>query len=306
MVFRLKLAKQGNFCSIATAGSLSCLAIALVAPAAEAVTIVRNFVSEGDTFSFGGQASAVPLGLQGGGNLIDIFNTAADFWEAALPNIGRTFTIDFGWAELSGNQLGVATQFSVPQVLSSGGAIQFDSTGTTWFADLTPTLNEEFDTFTSTEVDLGGGPVNIGRVFSDPNTTAAQNFDLLTVAQHEIGHLLGIADLSGGSFEIPSLTIAAPLPNAGTLIPTTATGGGHIDLASALLFPTLAPGGRRLASEVDILASAQVDGLMSVNLDPTNVDSPTTAVPEPVTLLGTAIAIGLGTAMKRRNRFQRR
>ena len=117
--------------------------------------------------------------------------------------------------------------------------------------------------------------------FTDPNIAAALNTDLLSVAKHEIGHLLGIADFF--NFTVPTLTTTAPRPNAGTVIPTTATGGGHINIPTSLMFPSIGSGIRRIQSGVDILAVAEVDGFTIVNLDPNHVPEPGTL---PLLLVG--------------------
>ncbi len=57
---------------------------------ASALTIVRNF-----------SGGAAPGNAAGGGNLRDIFNTAADWWEEAILD-SHIVAIDFSWAPLGG------------------------------------------------------------------------------------------------------------------------------------------------------------------------------------------------------------
>ena len=57
--------------------------------------IIRNFT--------GGSA---PGNAAGGGDLINIFNAAADLWEQAIQD-NHTVTINYSWANLGGGTLGV-------------------------------------------------------------------------------------------------------------------------------------------------------------------------------------------------------
>jgi hypothetical protein len=254
----------------------------LFAQSANAILINRTFRAAGDNFSLGSPNPATGPGTTaGGGNLTDIFNAAADWWEMLILD-NRTYSIDFGWADLTGNTLGLSTQFSVPQPFSTGGAIRFDSTGTSWFADATPHDDSEYTIFTEFSQDLGAGAVNTGRVHSGAVGDAAGNFDLLAVAKHEIGHLLGVANLAGGLFTIPNLAITNPtsLPvPVGTIIPTTATGGGHIELPNSLMLPTIGAGIRRIQSDVDIAAVCEVNGFtqcFSSKQQPPGIPTPST------------------------------
>ena len=254
-------------------------------PNASAISIVRNFIADGNTFPIaGGVAGAAPGDAVGGGNLIDIFNAAADWWELALRDV-HFFVVNFGWASLSGGTLGITTQPTISQP-GSVADIQFDNDSTVWFTDSTPDDNSEYDTFTESEADLGGGLINTGRVYTNPNIAEAANFDLFSVALHEIGHALGIADFTGSNFTTPTLTTTAPRPNDGTVISTTSTGGGHIDIDTSLMYQSIGSGMRRMQSGVDILAVAEVDGFTDISLNPQQQ----TTVPEP----GTLALMGIG------------
>ena len=64
--------------------------------------------------------------------------------------------------------------------------VQIDATadGRGWFIDPTPNSDSEFTQVASTEE------------MALPNTAAAGHYDLLTVVEHELGHVLGLIDLS--------------------------------------------------------------------------------------------------------------
>ena len=84
---------------------------------------------------------------------------------------------------------------------------------TVWFVDATPHENEEYPTFTPSSGDLGGGTVNIGRVYSDATGDAAGRHDLLTAAKQQIGHALGVVNgFPPNLLPVPTLMITAPRP----------------------------------------------------------------------------------------------
>lgn len=286
--------------------------VAGLATPASAITIVRNFLEPGvDSFLFsddpGGMpappppvASAAPGNLAGGGNLVDVFNAAADWWEAAVSD-SHTYVINYGWSPLGGSTLGQARQYVTeppPTAPFNESQIKFDSDGSsTLFADPTPHENSEYTVFTPSSADLGGGEINTGLEYSGATGDAAGNNDLLSIAKHEIGHLLGIADFSGVpmvdpdilKFTVPTLTTTAPRPLAGTVIPTTASGGGHIDIGTALLFPSITTGTRRGISQVDVLAVAEVNGFTGI------------VIPEPLSAMCLAMT-GAALLMRRGDR----
>jgi len=228
---------------------------------ARALTIERNFIAPGQTFpEYGGTAGEAPGNLAGTGKLTDLVDAAANWWEWAIGDV-HTVRVDFGWNSLGGFTLAVATQWIVPQP-PEVGQVEFDNDGSSvFFMDPTPYDNSEFASFSESFDDLGGGYVNTGRVYGGPAPIAAGAVDLLTVAMHEIGHLMGVNGIDPGPIRIRS-----PLPYAGTRIPMTSD--GHIRIDTTLMAATIASGVRKLGSWVDILGAAQNSGWSDVDLSP--------------------------------------
>jgi len=241
-------------------GLTAILTLAMALPCA-GITISRNFVEPGESFpEFGGLAGSAPSNAAGGGNLADVFNAAADWWEMAILD-DHSLDIYFGWERLDGSTLAAATQYVDPQP-PVYGEVSFDNDlSSVFYMDPLPTDSTEYETYTEYSDDLGGGDVNTGRVFTSPTGYAVGRVDLFSTALHEIGHLLGFNGLWSGNH----INITAPLPYAGSSVPTT---GSHIDISTALMYPYTSDGTRHLGSQVDILAGAENVGFVSVNLDP--------------------------------------
>jgi hypothetical protein len=114
-----------------------------------------------------------------------VLDSAVDYWERLISD-PLTVHVSFSKEALAGDLLGVSSKFNEgPNGLPLGGRVQIDNRAGSvigWFVDPTPALNEEFLP--------GFTPYHRrGRL----GTPAGENYDLLTVLNHELAHVLGFS-----------------------------------------------------------------------------------------------------------------
>jgi hypothetical protein len=269
----------------------------LAASPCHAITINATYRGPGETLTNFGPAEAQPANAVGGGVLQSLVNVAVKYWEAAYGD-PFTLTIEYGWFPRSGSTTGTHSLLSeggTPHRETSG-SLAFDSDQSTiWFIDPTPASASEYTTFTNYTADLGGGTMNIGREYTGGAGDAIRH-DLLSTVLHEMGHALGLS-ASNNAYVAEEgdgdVDVAAPRPFPGSSIPLNPD-DAHLNLAHPLMRSSRPSGVRRLASEADIVANAQISQFTQINLNPPLVPEPSTLV-----LLGLGIlALPLARRMK--------
>lgn len=247
--------------------SLMLWAIAVPAvPSASALTVITSFLG-----------GVPPANVSGSGNLPDIVSAAARIWEAAYMD-PVTITIHFGWAPIG--DAGTHTlveQGGIPN-REIAGIILLDNSGAVkFYLDPTPDANEEYQRRTEEFQDLGGGAVNVARLFDKAAGDASGSVDLLSVVVHEMGHALGMCAANMAFRQEGAqgtIRIAEDLPFAGTIIPLATNKAGitsHFDplhIAYGAVMAGICAGERRMPSTLDILADAEISGFRMLNLTP--------------------------------------
>ena len=207
------------------------------------------------------------------------FEAAKVIWENLLPGSG-SYDLDFEWDD-DIDPLGLTS----PDLFNPGGWIIEMNSDTNWFADLTPDKNEEFET-TPTQTLYGtlsasdqstyfpgaSPPLALETGFilvGTEGSTAHDNFDLLSVILHEIGHVIGIHDILPGDWPLDPQHIGG-LEDVSVLGTFAIPGGTHlagdVNVPGFLMNPGTPPGVRILPSATDVLAIAENQGINNVHL----------------------------------------
>jgi titin len=130
----------------------------------------------------GGQASGATgstAGTISDSDLPALVAAAISRWQAAGISIDRLAELHAATVEVADLSSGMLGQTIGDQVF-----IDPSAAGYGWFVDATPADDHEFDTTaTATELTSAAGTAPAGRI------------DLLTVLMHELGHVMGLADL---------------------------------------------------------------------------------------------------------------
>ncbi len=244
-----------------------------------------------------------------------LIRAAGDYWEAAFANstVSLSHTIAVTWGASSTALAVGGTSFIdlPPDYPMFNGSLRWDNDDSDFFVDLTPWENSEFGKSSARSDDLGGGLINVENVHYDAALGSAErnNYDMLSVAIHEVGHALGIlgsytkyANMdtgSDGDLDLVDGTELTYVDGHFTYMTTVPEpdfpfdgAGASGDYGPMAMNDTILQGMRPLLTQADILALETLHGFDNANYNPT-------IVPEPsgVVLAGLALSV---LALRRR------
>ena len=263
-----------RYVSLSWGASALCIGLGLfVSSRAEALTIVSNFVPPGYELDGVGIAGYPPSTNLRTGSLQDIFRAAARKWEDLISD-NFTITINYGWFPTPGSvnafYQGLTAGGNPSRALT--GSVAFNNAKLNYYFDPTPVESSEFGTMSTSQIDLGGGPIEIRREYSPIDADVFGKVDLLSTAMHEIGHALGLVGWSFYENETADGDIDILIPGfQGTTIPVSSK--SHIDFDGPLMSEQGRPvGHRREISQVDLLAVCQLSRFVHCGLIPGDYD----------------------------------
>jgi hypothetical protein len=138
---------------------------------------------------------------------------------ASASQLAALVAITFSVADLAGNTVGVQTAGHI--------VVDADAAGHGWFVDPTPSDNSEF---------MNAANAAGTKLLTDPTNAAAGHLDLLTTVTHEMGHELGLPDLTAASdanelMYIDLVDGERRLPDATDVAQATASDAAQAELA---------------------------------------------------------------------------
>jgi len=250
------------------------IAVAMIGSPAGAITIDISYCHENDSPFEDNNVT--------GKTIVALFEAAAAIWEDYLPDPGNppftgVYDICVSWDDdLGDDTVGNADTVSfdidlLADPLNAGTL----TAPADWYIDETPFDNSEFKMkrfeareYSGPEIqDYFNGsvqPLLESGYFGDAKDDEAADgkIDALTIALHEMGHILGVNSLSGDTWNAPISKTGGVL----TVIDNLDDDDSHIAATKALMFSEFMESMRVLPSSVDILAVADDEAFGFVDL----------------------------------------